>query len=154
MVFSLKPYCCQRTHSLAQEGEVQPWLEATFVLPGASPHCTSAQAMICKVLWRWQGGWQPVHWHKGTYTLFLLWRIPNVGDCACWRCVRQPPHWAALDLLFLDTWKMCHRMPAAEPHAVGHLYVQPPMCCGEKSLSVCSASQEQTSSRHGGSSAP
>ena len=40
----LKPQHCQRIHSVAQEGDVQPWLEATFVLPTALLQCASAQA--------------------------------------------------------------------------------------------------------------
>ena len=109
---------------------------------------------------RWHGDdkeaedYLPVHQHKRAYTLFLLWRISNVGDCACWRCVKQPPHQVMLDLLFLGAWKLRgYKMSAAETHAVGHLYVQPPMCCGEKPLSKCSASQEQTGTTRRGSRA-
>lgn len=93
----------------------------------------------------------PVHQHKRPYTLFLLWRTSKVGDWACWRCVNQPPQ-APLDLLFLGTWRG-YKMSAAEPHAVEHLYVQPPACCGEKPLSACSASQEQMGTPHRGSRA-
>lgn len=87
----------------------------------------------------------PVHWCKRTYTLFLRRRISARKYCACWRCVKQPLHWAMLDLLFLGAWKLkSHKTAAANPHVVGHLYMQPAMCCVEKPLSVCSASQEQT----------
>lgn len=153
---SLKPWYCQRIHSLAREREVQPWLEATFVLPGASLHHASAQA---KAL-RWHGDdreaedYLPVRQHKKAYTLFLLWRISNTGACACWRCVIQPPHQATLDLLFLGAWKSRgHKVSSAESRVVGHLYVQSPMCCREKPLSKCSASQERTSTVNRSSSA-
>lgn len=44
-------------------------------------------------------------------------------------------------------------MAAAEPHVAGHLYMQPPVCCGGKPSSTFSASQEQTGTMHRGSSA-
>lgn len=152
---SLKPWCCQRIHSLAREWEVQPWLEATFVLPGASLRCASAQARA--VRWLEMTGrlritclYTSIKGHIPYFSSgeFLMW------ETACWRCVKQPPHQATLDLLFLGTWKSRgHKMSSVEPHEVGHLYVQPPMGCREKPLSKRSASQEQTGTTHRGSSA-
>lgn len=109
---------------------------------------------------RWHGDhkeaedYLPAHQQKRAYISFLLWRISNVEDSARWMCVKQPPHQEMPDLLFLGVWKLrSYKMSAAEPHVVGHLYVQPPMCGEEKLLSECSASQEQMSTTHRGSSA-
>lgn len=44
-------------------------------------------------------------------------------------------------------------MSSSDSHVVGHLYVQPPMCCREKPLAKCSASQEQATTMHRGPSA-